>query len=481
MTPARPAWRHGPRWAALALALLGCNDLFGLAPTTLAAGAGGQAGEGGLGGSGLEGGGGLGGAGGGGSGGSGSGGVGGLGGATPGSSVSALDVGEYHACAIVAGEVICWGDGSNGALGAAGVDLEVGDEPGELEAQPPVDLADPLATAVVTGTHHSCALAGDGVHCWGQSYQGQCGVYGTGASQNTVDLGARQATRLRSTGNHVCVVASSDEVLCWGRNDYFQLGLDDTDDRGDDVGEMGDGLTAVALGGGVVLDLCAGFDFTCALLSESDVRHVRCWGHNDAGQVGVDPALDDVIPVAEAPKLLEAENVEALSCGRFHVCARTAEGALRCWGQNVYGQLAQGTSTTSEHAPVSAQLGSFAVLDVAAGGHHTCAVLEHTSSLARVMKCWGANGYGQLGLDSDDPGVGTMASEIGNALAAVALPAGFVPLRVHASYGTTCVVSDAQRALCFGGNEAGLLGQGTGEPALGDAANDVAALEPLTF
>jgi len=72
-----------------------------------------------------------------------------------------------------------------------------------------------------------------------------------------------------------------------GDNGYGQLGLGDTEDRGDTgyyddnwdlviFNEMGDNLPAVSLGTGLTATAIAcGDSFTCALLSNA---HVKCWG-----------------------------------------------------------------------------------------------------------------------------------------------------------------------------------------------------------
>ncbi|MCB1018201.1 MAG: carboxypeptidase regulatory-like domain-containing protein, partial [Acidimicrobiales bacterium] len=46
-------------------------------------------------------------------------------------------------------------------------------------------------------------------------------------------------------GDHTCAVLDDDTLKCWGDNQYGQLGLGDTDDRGDTPGEMGDALAIV--------------------------------------------------------------------------------------------------------------------------------------------------------------------------------------------------------------------------------------------
>ncbi|MEM5880180.1 MAG: hypothetical protein QXQ16_02740, partial [Candidatus Aenigmatarchaeota archaeon] len=65
-------------------------------------------------------------------------------------------------------------------------------------------------------------------------------------------------------------------------------------------------------------------------------------------------------------------------------------GSIACWGDNMYGQLGDGT-TTSKSTPVLVQ-GIDNAVSVAAGEAHTCALLSNGS-----IACWGRNGRGQLG------------------------------------------------------------------------------------
>src|SRR4029079_11590079 len=83
-----------------------------------------------------------------------------------------------------------------------------------------------------------------------------------------VNLGTgRKAGMVSIGGNHSCVMLDNAQIKCWGLNDKGQLGLGDTNTRGNDPGEMGDNLPTVDLGvGRTAKAVYAGTSHTCALL-----------------------------------------------------------------------------------------------------------------------------------------------------------------------------------------------------------------------
>jgi alpha-tubulin suppressor-like RCC1 family protein len=106
-----------------------------------------------------------------------------------------------------------------------------------------------------------------------------------------VDLGpGRTATAVAAGFFHTCARLDDRRVKCWGNNGYGQLGLGDAVNRGDGPGEMGDALPAVDLGlGRTATAVAGGFGYTCALL---DDRRLKCWGNNQFGQLGLGDSLN---------------------------------------------------------------------------------------------------------------------------------------------------------------------------------------------
>jgi alpha-tubulin suppressor-like RCC1 family protein len=146
-----------------------------------------------------------------------------------------------------------------------------------------------------------------------------------------------------ATGNeHSCALLDDDTVKCWGRNDYGQLGLGDTVNRGVTVEQMGDALPVVPLGEAAQA-VSAGVHHTCALLRSGAVK---CWGLNDAGQLGQGTAEnlgDAANELANMPaiRLGSGRTAIAIDVG-VHSCALLDDGAVKCWGSNANGELGQG-------------------------------------------------------------------------------------------------------------------------------------------
>ena len=114
---------------------------------------------------------------------------------------------------------------------------------------------------------------------------------------------------------------------------------------------------------------------------------VRCWGENDFGQLGNGTTAASTTPVQVAG-IAGALNVSA---GWRHTCALLGDGTVQCWGQNQFAQLGDGTTTSrTTPVPVSAVAGAVAV--TAGWWHHSCALLGDGT-----VRCWGDNQWGQLG------------------------------------------------------------------------------------
>ncbi len=155
----------------------------------------------------------------------------------------------------------------------------------------------------------------------------------------------------------MCVVLADGGVMCWGDNSAGQLGIGDTNDRGDDEIEF----PLVNLGAGRTASIVtAGSYFfsgshTCALLDDGSIK---CWGRNAAGQLG----LGNTNVVGDDESDLQTVNLglgrtaESVTAGGSHVCARLDNG-VKCWGENGAGQL--GVGDTDNRGDNSEEMGDF--------------------------------------------------------------------------------------------------------------------------
>jgi alpha-tubulin suppressor-like RCC1 family protein len=263
-----------------------------------------------------------------------------------------LALGARHSCGVFDTRVQCWGDGSRGQLGAPGSSLvprstSKGDEEGPK-------------IAVAVGGAHTCiaASSGDRLRCFGAEGEGQLGPWPADLPIRSFALGAA----------HTCVAysksaAGREQVVCRGRS----------------LAAPRDAI----LGGVAVKELGAGDEHTCALIDDGTVR---CWGKNDAGQLGDGTTTDSPMPVS-VPDLYAIIQVVG---GRHHTCALLHNGTVACWGANESHQLSIGTTERSTRPRVV--VGLVGAKELAAAGDGTCARLE-----GGYVRCWGRNDGDQLG------------------------------------------------------------------------------------
>lgn len=296
-------------------------------------------------------------------------------------------------------------------------------------------------------------LDGGAVRCWGSGSLNQHGlttaVTGVGAvtrpeQHEPVRLGAR-ARAVAGGSNFGCALLETGQVRCWGTNMVGTLGQGNTTPYPD---KHPTDLPTVNLGAGrTARAIAAGTATACAIL---DTGQVRCWGANDLGQLGQgDTSGRATTTPGEIPavNLGAGRTARAITLGDSHACALLDTGEVRCWGNNVFGELGQGNATTMLNKTPDAipvvSLGRPARA-LSAGSHHTCAVLD-----TGELRCWGQNADGQLGVGNKTP---TLA--VPSSLSAVNLGVGRTAISVSAgvNHGNTCAILDTGEVRCWGRN-----------------------------
>ena len=242
-----------------------------------------------------------------------------------------------------------------------------------------------------------CALtSGGAVKCWGhglllgdgsgnsRSFAGDV----VGLSSGVVAIAINKGYDEFDGFAHACAIVTGGGVKCWGSNGSGQLGDGTTTTRLTPIDVVG--LPAPAV------ELALGHMHSCAVLNTGALE---CWGANDSGQLGDGTTVGKLVPSDVAGL---SSGVAHVSAAAHHACAVTTGGAVKCWGKNDAGQLGDGT-TTGRLTPTDVQSLSSGIAFVSAGGANkdappgwelyssptsssfTCAV-----TVSGGAKCWGA-------------------------------------------------------------------------------------------
>jgi len=306
---------------------------------------------------------------------------------------------------------------------------------------------------VVLGQRHGCAVFDRGdVRCWGGNDLHQLsGRYDPAPGEGLTYDDWRGSADLAAGGAHTCAFNRSG-VFCWGNNAAGQV---------DGTAEPVSGIVEVMADHGEPLSAAAGLLHTCA----ADASRVVCWGHNGFGQLGRSTSSACCNEPASISTSWGSGRTLALVAGAYHTCALVGEedsGSVLCWGDDRFGALGEGEpgEMRTEAEPVSLEGGASAI---AAGPHHTCALLTD----GRVF-CWGRDESGELGDGLRRSSATPVLVELpfapvslvaGGSVALSADAAG--ELHAGTGVGRTCAVSEDGQAMCWGDNAAGQLGDGT--------------------
>ena len=342
------------------------------------------------------------------------------------SGVVAIAAGGSHTCALTAaGGVKCWGYNSFGQLGDAS----------NTNKNLPANVSE-LSSGIVSiaaGASHMCALAAGGasVKCWGLNGNGQLGD-STTANKNAPSIVTNLTSgtvAIAAGSSHTCALSNVGAAKCWGLNTQGQLGDGTTSNKSAPVTASG-----VA---SAIFSIAAGDTYSCGLAA--DDSGVKCWGSNFYGQLGDGTTTSRKLPT-DVNGL--TAGVASIIAGDSHSCALTSGGGVRCWGDNTFGQLGDGSSTARNSVIDVTGLAS-GVNSIAAGDFHTCALTTQGAA-----KCWGSNGSGQLG-DSSITNKSVPSDVTGLASGTTALVAG----DFH-----TCALTSTGGVKCWGYNNYGQLG-----------------------
>jgi alpha-tubulin suppressor-like RCC1 family protein len=341
--------------------------------------------------------------------------------------VAQISSGKNSTCMVnTSNSSSCWGSNANNALGIGTM----------------VDAAIPVTGSGLTGTplavsvgSTTCVTMSDGTNqCWGQGSDHQIGDGNARDSSSPVATTVSTSTSI-STGELSACSVNSGLIACWGLNLNLRLGRPAVviNSNGTNV----QGITSLATG----IHVSKTGRHACAIVNGG----VKCWGNNQASQLGIPFANDDEDVATFVTGIGAGSGATKVVSGNLHSCSLVS-GAVKCWGNNNLFQLGKGNDNTPELAPIT--IIASGATDLSTGGNYTCAVVS------AALKCWGnLTIYGTMKSPTIHP---DLTSNV------VAVASG----EFH-----TCVIMNTGSVRCFGAMDGGRLGNNL---ATGDSLTSVA-------
>lgn len=343
----------------------------------------------------------------------------------------------------VEGDLFCWG--AYPGLNEATADVcAIGgtQPPFEFPCSLRPDRIESAVTLVTVdaGGRHVCGLDAAGrAYCWGENESGQLGDGSTMDRATPVAVTGGHVFAMIDAGlDHTCGVTTAGDGYCWGENQFGRLG---------DGSEVDRASPTPIAGGLQFLRLAAGWSHSCGVTGAGDAY---CWGRNGVGALGADSSSLTPIPVSGGLSFADA------SAGTEHSCGLGLDDETYCWGSNDGGALGIPLTVLASSTPQPVQ-GDIPFTGVSVGWLFTCGL----SSSGEAF-CWGRESGGQIGNGADPPDcTSSPMINVSCHPAPVAVAGGLDFSRISAGTSHACGVTTDGRAYCWGGNEAGELGDGT--------------------
>jgi alpha-tubulin suppressor-like RCC1 family protein len=312
---------------------------------------------------------------------------------------------EFGLALLADGRVMSWGYNYSG---------ELGDGTTTLNPVPKPVPGVSNAVAVAADTAGALVLLGDGtILAWGENSHGELGLGGATGPETCLSVqcsrvpvrvpGVSNAVAIAGDEYHSLALLADGTVLGWGDDEFGE--------QGDGVGSTS-GCKCVPSptpipGVSRAIAITAGSFTDGAVLADGSVLN---WGRNSEGQLGTGATSTSgcrcLGPVAPAGLI----GVKQLSADAHSLALRIGSGVVG-WGLNRHGEVGTGEESGAPCECIAAPASVASLPDaqaVGAGDEHSGALLADGS-----IRTWGSNEYGQIGtgpvgvndLEPKSPGV----------------------------------------------------------------------------
>ncbi len=268
------------------------------------------------------------------------------------------------------------------------------------------------------------------------------------SDEAVVCTGTPCATQLTAGDNHFCALLADGTVRCWGLDSHGSLGRGQLD--GADAGLAP--RPVVGLTNATQISAGAAGSTTCARTADG---HVRCWGDNSSAQLGLapppdsDPYVRDSDDHSTPSEVAIGAPVARVDVGQTTACAVGADEKVYCWGANDSRQLARPASNSWYESPGPAALEDYQVTRLALSGYSSLGLTKDGHLIN-----WGR----PSGRDS------SLSSSEGTALPIpLTTLSGVTRVETSGSLSDTedhsCAIAGG-KVYCWGSNGSGVLGTG---------------------